>query len=130
MKEIDTVVNSLSSQIKRGADLRSPAPFSSHAEALGTFSAMRSLVQKLESKIAQQCDARQWPNGVTKTAQHVLSLLGELRINEDTVDLLMCGPASIVGWMGRWPRPHRRLQASLRAVKRQRCSAHARYNHR
>lgn len=84
------MVKSLESQMRRGADVKATADFATAAEALGAFSAMRGLVQHLEGKIAAQCDAVKLPQGVTKTAQHAIALLGELRINEDTVDLLMC----------------------------------------
>jgi hypothetical protein len=91
LKEIDHVTNTLQSQLSRGVVQRAPPPFNSHAEALGTFNAMRKLVFQLEGKIAAHCDPKRFPQGCTKQANFGLSILDELKVNEDTVDVLMCG---------------------------------------
>ena len=89
---MDGLLTSLKSQLQRGAQLRAPGGFGSHAEAVGSLGALRNLISDLEAKIAAQCDPKRWPQGNTQRAEFALQLFASLRVNEDSVDMLMCAP--------------------------------------
>ena len=96
LKEVETLLDTLRSRMSRGAQVGSLGPFKCAAEAVGTLEGLRSLVRDLEGTIRDQCDPVRHPQGNTQRAEYALQLLGELRINEDTVDILMCGFAALL----------------------------------
>jgi hypothetical protein len=96
LKEVDGLLDVLRSAAQRGAPLRANGAFASHAEAVGTLQGVRGLVAQLESKIRDNCSPARHPAGNTQRAEFALQLFGELRVNEDTVDLLMCGAARVL----------------------------------
>ena len=84
------------SQEQRGADFKhaedrsGKSVFATRHEAIRALASMRDLVKKLEGKISERCDHRRWPDGHTQHADAALQLFADLRVNEDTVDMLMC----------------------------------------
>jgi hypothetical protein len=89
VKEISAAVDGLKATSAKGQQLTLPN-FRTLAEAQATFQQARMLVARLESRIAEQCDPKRYPEGNTQPASAALSLLAEFQIHEDTVDILMC----------------------------------------
>jgi hypothetical protein len=88
-KEIGTAVEAVKATVAKGQQLTLKG-FKTLAEAQATFQQARALVARLESRIAEQCDVKRYPQGNTQPASAALSLLAELQIHEDTVHILMC----------------------------------------